>query len=108
MGVFWGNCRIKVVLNERKMGATRFFIFSTFLVLMFGFALSLPTAGDEVSGEGPSRMIRALGPASNGAPKGLFTRFRRTVLCNKVARNCTNGTRKVCYVDEGHRCCEWT
>ena len=29
------------------MRATRFFIFSTFLVLMFGFALSLPTIGDE-------------------------------------------------------------
>ena len=29
------------------MGATRFFIFSTFLALMFGFALSLPTVGNE-------------------------------------------------------------
>ena len=29
------------------MGVTRFFILSTFLVLMFGFALSLPTVGDE-------------------------------------------------------------
>merc|ERR1712203_158703 len=60
------------------MGATRFFIFSTFLVLMFGFALSLPTAGYEVSGEGLSRMIRALGPASNGTPEDLLTRFRRS------------------------------
>ena len=32
------------------MGATRFFIFSTFLVLMFGFALSLPTVGDPEQG----------------------------------------------------------
>merc|ERR1711997_1157627 len=86
MGVFWGNCRIKVVLNERKMGATRFFIFSTFLVLMFGFALSLPTAGDEVSGEGLSRMIRALEPASNGTPEGLLTRFHRSP--SKYRRRC--------------------
>jgi hypothetical protein len=32
------------------MGATRFFIFSTFLVVMFGFALSLPTVGDPEQG----------------------------------------------------------
>merc|ERR1712086_606406 len=65
-------------VNRRKMGATRFFIFSTFLALMFGFALSLPTVGNEypeqVSGVGLSRMIRALGPASNGTPEGLLTR----------------------------------
>ena len=36
------------------MGATRFFILSTFLVLMFGFALTLPTidVGDEVPEHG--------------------------------------------------------
>merc|ERR1712008_86758 len=108
MGVFWSNCRIKVVLTEEKMGATRFFIFSTFLVLMFGFALSLPTVGNEdpeqVSGEGLSRMIRALEPASNGTPKGLLTRFRRSPYttvrdrkprCRYVRRCSTvNGKRK--------------
>ena len=30
------------------MRATRFFTVSSFLVLMFGFALSLPTDGDEM------------------------------------------------------------
>merc|ERR1711935_828377 len=60
MGVFWSNCRIKVMLTEEKMGATRFFIFSTFLVLMFGFALSLPTVGNE------------------DPQQGLLTRFRRS------------------------------
>ena len=34
-------------LIEGKMRVTRFFILSTFVVLMFGFALSLPTIGDE-------------------------------------------------------------
>ena len=36
-----------LALTEEKMGATRVFIFSTFLVLMFGFALSLPTEDPE-------------------------------------------------------------
>merc|ERR1711935_344877 len=103
MGVFWSNYRISRV-NRRKMGATRFFIFSTFLALMFGFALSLPTVGNEypeqVSGEGLSRMIRALGPASNGTPEGLLTRFRRKV----ASRNrCRYATR--CYTVNGKRKC---
>ena len=38
-------------LSKRKMGATRVFIFATFLVLMFGFALSIPTIGDEELGK---------------------------------------------------------
>merc|ERR1711971_132957 len=90
------------VFNQRKMGATRFFIFSTFLVLMFGFALSLPTVGDpeQVSGEGPSRMIRALGPA--GTPEGRFERspdyYEDT--CRRVRQ---------CYKDSnGKRQCYWT
>ena len=152
-------------VTEGKMGVTRFFILSTFLVLMFGFALSLPTVGNEdpeqgkykpyylsfpvayenslmiklyvqrsyspiktlylsfphfnfypelkiqtfphinyeafkyrhnivsprslqrhgvwsifffsVSGVGLSRMIRALGPASNGTPEGRYIALRR-------------------------------
>merc|ERR1711935_1273278 len=82
MGSLLEQLQDKSRVNRRKMGATRFFIFSTFLALMFGFALSLPTVGNEypeqVSGEGLSRMIRALGPASNGTPEGLLTRFRRS------------------------------
>merc|ERR1712129_214556 len=85
MGTLGENNQLKTTEKRKgKMGASRFFILSTFLVLMFGFALSLPTVdvGDEVSehvsGEGLSRMIRALGPGSNGTPEGLFTRFRRS------------------------------
>ena len=40
-------------LTKGKMGVTRFFIFSTFLVLMFGFALSLPTVTEKIIGPFP-------------------------------------------------------
>merc|ERR1712008_388420 len=105
-------------LTEKKMEANRFFILSTFLVLMFGFTLSLPPVdvGDEVSehvsGEGPSRMIRALGSASNdGTPEGSFARFRRDICatcgCCMTARTSCRRV-KNCYTNSsGKRTCYW-
>merc|ERR1712129_557856 len=107
MGSLLEQLRDKSRVNRRKMGATRFFIFSTFLALMFGFALSLPTVGNEypeqVSGKGLSRMIRALGPASNGTPEGLLTRFRRSPIFVPSRDRCRYTTR--CYTVNGKEKC---
>merc|ERR1712008_67169 len=97
----------RIGLTRGKMGANRFFVLSTFLVLMFGFTLSLPTVDDgdseHVSGEGPSRITKDLGPASNGIPEGLFTRFRRSpqfdveIQYDPTVDRASSNCRQLCY-----------
>merc|ERR1711935_93977 len=106
MGVFWSNCRIKVVLTEGKMGVTRFFILSTFLVLMFGFALSLPTVGDEDPEHGLFGRLRR-SPQGFDTDIGISNAFAsvdrqipisREPACNYVQR---------CYTYKGKEQCDW-
>merc|ERR1712008_617395 len=106
MGVFWSNCRRKVVLTEGKMGVTRFFILSTFLVLMFGIALSLPTVGDEDPEHGLFGRLRRSPQGFDTAPDiGISNSFasvdRQVILqpaCNYVQR---------CYTIKGKEQCVW-